>query len=736
MGHGAKRRRDVAEGARTVTGSRWNEGEEAVLVAGDFNAHEANWATEDWNGRTNAAGRLLSEWMGAQGWELGLEAGTPTRGIGSERGGAALDLVFLSPALHRLGWLRECRVRQDLHVGADHEVIWTELEARPTCGDEHDGLGRLSERRTDVEILTAEFESMLPQFEASVAAAVEATDTADPAATDRLDEAAQALCSAMKASLETSTPRSSGKRGGYAWWTADCASAHARYRSARQQQQRAPRSARYQDRFSRCRSQFHKAVIKAKRSWARQKIEDLQGNDIFGAMRWSAGRRKYRSPPLMDGDGNVMVGAEEKSELLRRILLPAPAAANLPPLDLHLPHNTTSVDEPLTELEVERALFDQDPKKAPGPDDVGFLTLRRLWPLAKGSMVKLLATALRLGWHPSVFRQATLVALKKNGNRDPAQPRSYRLISLLPCLGKVLEKIVAQRLMFYARKYGWVPPEQFGGMPGCSTDDAALTLIHDVEAGWAKREQRTTSALAFDVKGAFDATHGERLVHLLYRLGCPLHLVRWVRSFLTARHAAIRLDGETSPMTPLNTGIPQGSPVSPILFIIFVSPLLRLFGPQSEDPVLRKLRVIGFIDDGLIYTSSLDIEQNCQHLAYGYRAAAAWAEEVGLTFDPNKRELIHFSPPFARLPPAPVPLPSCHRSGAEARTHGNQHMGGQRRGSAGSRGRSQQQQPVGGEDFRPKGQAMVETGPQEPAKTQVGARSCKGQRKRTCGLPC
>ncbi|KAE8215350.1 hypothetical protein CF319_g9021, partial [Tilletia indica] len=356
-------------------------------------------------------------------------------------------------------------------------------------------------------------------------------------------------------------------------------------------------------------------------------------------------------------DGNVVVGADEKSDLLRRILLPAPAAANLPPLDLHLPHNNTAADEPLTELEVERALFDQDPKKAPGPDDVGFLTLRRLWPLAKESMVQLLATALRLGWHPSVFRQATLVALKKSGNRDSAQPRSYRLISLLPCLGKVLEKIVAQGLTFYARKYGWVPPEQFGGMPGCSTDDAALTLIHDVEAGWAKREQRTTSALAFDVKGAFDATHGERLVHLLYRLGCPLHLVRWVQSFLTARLAAIRLDGETFPMTPLNTGIPQGSPVSPILFIIFVSPLLRLFGPQSEDRVLRRLRVIGFIDDGLIYTSSLDIEQNCQDLAYGYRAAAAWAEGVGLTFDPNKRELIHFSPPFARRPLTPVPLP-------------------------------------------------------------------------------
>ncbi|CAD7066212.1 unnamed protein product, partial [Tilletia caries] len=417
---------------------------------------------------------------------------------------------------------------------------------------------------------------MIPQFEGLITAAAVAADGTSPTATDQLDEATRAFSMALKASLENSTPRSSGKRGGYAWWNADCARAHAKYRAARQQQQRSPRSERYQERLGRCRAQFHKTVTKAKRSWARQKIDDLQGNDIFGAMRWSEGRRRYRSPPLVDEDRNVVVGTAEKAEVLRRVLLPAPVAANLPPIDLHIPHETTAADEALTEQEMERALFEQDPKKAPGPDDVGFLTLRRLWPSAKTSMVKLLSTALRLGWHPSV-----------------------------------LEKIVAQRLTFYARKYGWVPPEQFGGMPGCSTDDAALTLIHDVEAGWAKLDQRTTSALAFDVKGAFDATHGERLVHLLYRLGCPLHLVR---------------------------------------------PLLRLFGPQSGDRTLRRLRVIGFIDDGLIYTSSLDIEQNCQTLAYGYRAATAWAEEVGLTFDPNKRELIHFPPPHVRRPSEPAPL--------------------------------------------------------------------------------
>ncbi|KAE8228212.1 hypothetical protein CF326_g6866, partial [Tilletia indica] len=613
---------------------------------------DANWATEEWNGRTNSAGRLLSNWMGAQGWVLGLEAGTPTRGS------AALDLIFLSPALHRLGWLRECTVRPDLATGSDHEVIWTDLSVRRGPAELDTGLGRLSEGRTDVELMKAEFESLLPTFEALIASAASAAETGDEAAKDQLDIATEALNGALHKAVTTSTPRSSGRRGGYVWWNRECEEAHTQLRAARQQQKSAPRSNRYQERFSRTRGKFHKAVTKAKRAWAKQKVEDLEGNDIFGAMQWAKGRRRYRSPPLMDLDGGMKVETKDKAEALRKALLPPPAPADLPQIDLHLPHDKTVAEEPLAAPEVETALFEQDPNKAAGPDGVSFLTLRRLWPVAKDSIVTLLGTGLKLGWHPRVFRQATLVALKKAGNRDPAQPRSYRLVSLLPCLGKVLEKIVARRLSFYAQKYGWIPPEQFGGMPGRSTDDAALTLVHDVEAGWAKREQRTTSALAFDVKGAFDATHGRRLVHQLYQIGCPLHLVRWVEAFLKERSAAVRLDGETTEMSPLDTGIPQGSPVSPILFIIFVSPLLRLFGPQSPDPRLRSLRVIGFIDDGLIYTCSLDIQQNCDRLAHGYQAAQRWAEEVGLTFDPQKRELIHFPPPHARHPAGADPLPA------------------------------------------------------------------------------
>ncbi|KAE8224548.1 hypothetical protein CF319_g2583, partial [Tilletia indica] len=651
------------DGLRAVTGSRWEEDRSAVLVAGDFNAHDAQWGTAESAGKSNSAGRRLSHWMGAQGWALGLEPGTATRGIGSKRGGAALDLVFLSPALQRLDWVAECRTRPDLATGADHEAVWTELQARVRAEEGEEG--RLAEHRTDPETFAAELRSLLPALTPLTNLAHQAAQQRTADAHHTIDTAVEAWQNAIQAALAASTPRSSGRRGGYVWWNKECTASLSRLVAVRQALPSYRSRQRWTQEVLDAKKDLRKTTTRAKRQWGQDKIAALQGNDIFGAMKWSSGRRRYRSPPLKDATGNLVTTAEEKMTTLRETLLPVPPPTNLPALDLHsaLPH--TLPDTPLTEHEVHEALFSQNPQKAAGPDEVGFRTLRLAWPIAKDTIVRLVEAALRVGWHPTSFRQSTLVALKKGGNRDPAEPRSYRLISLLPCLGKVLEKIVARRLTFYAQNEGWVPPEQFGGMPGCCTTDAGLTLIHDVEAAWAQTHQRILSALACDVRGAFDMSHPDRIVDLLYRLGCPLHLVRWVKSFLTDRVAAVRLDGDTSPMRPVQTGVPQGSPVSPILFIIFLSPLLRLFGPRSADLRLRKVRMIGYIDDGLMYTTSLDAHQNCRTLEYAYETAERWILGVGLSFDQQKRELIHFYPPYLRKPKRPDIQPAVTLNGVD-----------------------------------------------------------------------
>ncbi|CAD6940903.1 unnamed protein product [Tilletia laevis] len=114
-------------------------------------------------------------------------------------------------------------------------------------------------------------------------------------------------------------------------------------------------------------------------------------------------------------------------------------------------------------------------------------------------------------------------------------------------------------------------------------------------------------------------------------------------------------------MESIDTGIPQGSPVSPILFLIFMGPLFKLFGPQSPVPELRNVRMIGYIDDGLLYTASPSMAENCRTLATAYHEADTWATNNGLSFDDQKRELTHFPPPRQQ----PETFPAIELQGVE-----------------------------------------------------------------------
>ncbi|KAE8266690.1 hypothetical protein A4X09_0g5667 [Tilletia walkeri] len=203
------------------------------------------------------------------------------------------------------------------------------------------------------------------------------------------------------------------------------------------------------------------------------------------------------------------------------------------------------------------------------------------------------------------------------------------------------------RLAKLGLEEGWIAAEQFGSVPGRSTSDAALTLVHDVEAGWTHTKPLTTSALTFDVQGAYDSVQYILLICHHYEQGVPLHLLRWILSFLLKRQGSMRLDGEDGEMEGIHLGIPQGSPVSPILYILFVAPLHRLFGPAAIDRDLRLVRLISYVDDNLFYIASNSAEWNAKVLKKAYDAAHRWAVENGQRYDAAKKNFIEFVAPRA-----------------------------------------------------------------------------------------
>jgi retron-type reverse transcriptase len=145
---------------------------------------------------------------------------------------------------------------------------------------------------------------------------------------------------------------------------------------------------------------------------------------------------------------------------------------------------------------------------------------------------------------------------------------------------------------------------QFGCRRGRSTLDAVAQLVAKVENTWVKK--RTALALLLDVRGAFDRVDKRQL---LTQVGMAGNMIRWVESFLSDRRAMLVIDGRTGQTNASQAGLPQGSPVSPVLFILSVSALFQ----RLEDRHLT-LQAISFVDDICLVVECDELEEGTKNL--------------------------------------------------------------------------------------------------------------------------
>jgi len=203
-------------------------------------------------------------------------------------------------------------------------------------------------------------------------------------------------------------------------------------------------------------------------------------------------------------------------------------------------------------------------------------------------------------YHPKAWKIAKGILLKKPNKTDTSAPKSYRVISLLNCLGKVTEKAVATWLSDWCKQNQILHVGQFGCRRGRGTLDALAQLVSFTEEAWAKKQ--LVAGLLLDVKGAFDHVNRKQLLTVLKELKLPSNLLSWVASFLTDRQVTLVIDGFECPTRDIAAGLPQGSPVSPILFIIYIS---RIF--QELETRYPKLKALSFVDNITLLMAGISI---------------------------------------------------------------------------------------------------------------------------------
>ena len=180
--------------------------------------------------------------------------------------------------------------------------------------------------------------------------------------------------------------------------------------------------------------------------------------------------------------------------------------------------------------------------------------------------------SLAVGYFPREWRTARVLALCKPGKTSYASPRSYRPISLLSSLGKILEMIVNRRMMRQLESQCLLSPAQFGFRAGKEVMGACMSLVEDVTAAFRRRLQ--VQAIALDIQAAYDSVWKAGLLEKLVAKGVHGSLVSWVQSFLSGRRCILEV-GASRVEVALECGVPQGSPLSPTLFLVYIDDLLH-----------------------------------------------------------------------------------------------------------------------------------------------------------------
>lgn len=197
---------------------------------------------------------------------------------------------------------------------------------------------------------------------------------------------------------------------------------------------------------------------------------------------------------------------------------------------------------------------------------------------------------------------------------------------------------MSKRLDTCAEEYGLLPPQQMGARKNRSTETSLETIVDAIHTVWKCDKSNVASMLSLDVAGAFDNVSHQRLLHNLKIKGEPRWIVCWTQSFLTKRATSITLRNRTSEVETVEIGIPQGSPILPVLFFFFNTPLIKKC-VAAKLPMQKG----GFVDDVHLIAYGKRTETNCEVLKKAHEICLHWARTHGATFALKKYELLHLT---------------------------------------------------------------------------------------------
>ena len=225
------------------------------------------------------------------------------------------------------------------------------------------------------------------------------------------------------------------------------------------------------------------------------------------------------------------------------------------------------------------------------------------------------------GIFPDLWKYANVQPVHKKNNRQIKS--NYRPISLLPICGKLLEKIVFDHVYHHLNTHNLLSKNQSGFRPGDSTRYQLISITSDIYKSFESFDE--TRAIFLDISKAFDKVWHNGVIHKLKCNEISGNLLDFFEDYLKIRYQRVVLNGTESNWNKIEAGVPQGSVLGPLLFLIYIN--------DQTDDITSQMRL--FADDSSLFTCVKGVDETHEKLVNDLQTVTSWAHQWKMIFNPD-----------------------------------------------------------------------------------------------------
>jgi ribonuclease P/MRP protein subunit RPP40 len=574
---------------------------EKLLIMGDFNFAELNWKNQEGLDDDHLFMRCVNDNFLVQCVE------------DCTRGKNVLDLVLTS----------EENMVENLTVGepfgtSDHQIIrWDFIACKGTCN-------KVGETVKGFDYFKADYDKMRDNCKQ--------IDWVNIMHQERIDLAWKGFRESMETLRDEWVPLKRLKNGKCKWVNR----AVVKTRRAKTKAWKKYQCIKTEENYDKYKTKLRKAAETcrmAKRNYERKLANDVRNNNkSFFAYVRSKQRTKDKVGPLKDSAGRVVVDDNEAACLLNtyfgtvftvedRTTIPDPI-----PLFQGSAEETGLVDVKINHDMVEKKLQQLKIDKCPGLDGIHPKMLFELRKEISIPLAELFNHSLVSGEVPSDWRDAGVTPLFKKGKKSDIQ--NYRPVSLTSLVCKIMESIIKDDIVEHLEKYKLIRDSQHGFMKGRSCLTNLLEFLEEVTVNLD--EGRPVDVIYLDFAKAFDKVPHERLFRKLIAHGIGGRIAEWIRKWLTGRRQKVGVNKTYSGWENVISGVPQGSVLGPLLFLIFINDL----------DVGIDSKLVKFADDTKL-GRGVATEQEVEILREDLEKIFQWSVDWQMLFNTDKCTVVH-----------------------------------------------------------------------------------------------